>query len=288
MDEIINGKKAKFLLIALCILLSCSLSCSSRPKPASNSDQAPLKLHFIDVAYGDAILIEPANSPAILLDAGPASSSKRLLEFLEKQKLVRLEIGILTHPHENHFGGFASVLLKYPFKKLYFNGDSRADPEFSELVEKLKKRKIPLKVVSKGSVIKTANKDLKLRVLHPKRTLSGNVNDAALVLLLEFKEISLLFFSDVGPLVQTEILSELKDSAKIDAVLLPHHGDILSDKFVRDLAGKIFVLSCGKNVWGLPKEEEIKRLRAKIYRTDKLGHISFLTDGKNLIVNALD
>ncbi len=57
--------------------------------------EAELKVDFIDIGQGDSILIETPNKEHILIDGGPPDKGKRLLRFLEKRNVEKLERHIL-------------------------------------------------------------------------------------------------------------------------------------------------------------------------------------------------
>jgi competence protein ComEC len=69
-----------------------------------------VRIIFVDVGHGDAILVDYGDTE-ILIDAGPhwtASSAKELLRpYVEDGEI---EMAVVTHPHEDHYGGFIGLL----------------------------------------------------------------------------------------------------------------------------------------------------------------------------------
>lgn len=234
-------------------------------------------LHFINVGYGDAILIQPEGQASILIDAGPATHSKQLMAFLDNAE--KIDTAILTHPHENHFGGFLKVLEKYKIKDFYFNADKREDVEIAELYKVFNRNKI--KQLKAGDELEFDQ--LTLKILSPEN-LDAGVNDVSLSILIEFKNVAFLLTSDIGPKFQDKVIKKITNLDKVKIVQLPHHGDVLSESFIKSFKEKLFVLSTGENSWGLPKEQEIAKLKGQVLRTDKVGDISFFTDGKTVSI----
>ncbi len=75
----------------------------------------PLEIIFLDVGQGDAaILITPergANERIMLIDAGIGDNLDRFLAWRFKYKTQALPIhaAIITHPDQDHYGGFQPV-----------------------------------------------------------------------------------------------------------------------------------------------------------------------------------
>ena len=68
----------------------------------------------LDVGQGDAILVEGSRGGRMLVDGGP--NPDRLLVELDSRLPPwdrRLDVLILTHPHEDHVAGLAMLLERY-------------------------------------------------------------------------------------------------------------------------------------------------------------------------------
>lgn len=88
-----------------------------------------LKLHFIDVADGDSVLIELTEGPRvfrILVDTGhrqvePVEGSQRrtAVSYLRQLGIRRLDAVVITHLHQDHFGGLRPLLEEIRVDDLY-------------------------------------------------------------------------------------------------------------------------------------------------------------------------
>lgn len=91
---------------------------------------------------------------------------------------------------------------------------------------------------------------------------------------------------DLEPEGQKELLDAFPGLSGVDAVKVPHHGGSLSDEFLKAFEDKVFIISTGDNKWGWPKEEELRRLKGRVYRTDQDGTALLESDGLSLSVTA--
>lgn len=87
-----------------------------------------MTLDFINVGYGDAILVRDG-SFAMLVDCGdvtvgdggPASQRVSAAEFLRREGVKTLNLLVLTHLHRDHSGGLTEVLKTARVKKFLCN-----------------------------------------------------------------------------------------------------------------------------------------------------------------------
>ena len=90
-------KGLKIILIISAIIISISFLVQNN----NVSSQNKMTVHYIDVGQGDSILIQ-VNNKNLLIDSGPSSNRKDLLNYLENLNIKKLDYIIATHPHEDH------------------------------------------------------------------------------------------------------------------------------------------------------------------------------------------
>lgn len=88
-----------------------------------------LKLHFINVADGDAILVEDQDESGVfrmLVDAGqpqleqsPSSLRLTAADYLREQHISHIDVLVVTHLHTDHFGGLETLLEEVSFGEVY-------------------------------------------------------------------------------------------------------------------------------------------------------------------------
>jgi competence protein ComEC len=190
---------------------------------------------------------------------------------------------VITHPHKNHFEGYFHILENFPVKRLYINGDKNSEDGYEELLALFRQQSVPINNLKRGDQIKNLPDSVKIAVLHPAQ-LSGNVNDNSMVLWLKHKDVSVLFMADIGPHVQKELLRLYQDIQEAEIIQIPHHGGPVSEDFIDTFKDKIFIVSTGANQWGWPNENELQKLKGKIYRTDHDRTIVIESDGLSVLV----
>lgn len=268
-------KPTRFFILFLFIVLNFTSHCSA---------QSNLIIHFVDVGYGDAILVQFPNDSALLIDAGEAKYNSKLVEYMHSLGIKKLETIIITHPHKNHFEGLFSVVEHFKVHRIFVNGDdAQAEEGYAELLRLLKQKGKLLSVAGKGRVIDGLPEDATLKILHPDR-LDASANANSIVSWLNYKDIDVLFTGDIEPKQQDQLIERYEELKNADCIQVPHHGGPISEQFIQAFQDKIFIVSTGKNRWGIPDEENLKRLRGEVYRTDVHGTITLESDGKNLNV----
>ena len=116
-------KKIWISVIAVCMSFFVALSGITTVNKVQAEQKTNLKVHFIDVGCGDAILIQygsGSNAQYGMIDAGPVyyiktnkkkiDVSNRARNYLKKQKITHLKFVLLTHPHQDHIGGMIKIL----------------------------------------------------------------------------------------------------------------------------------------------------------------------------------
>jgi len=88
-----------------------------------------LRVHFLDVGYGDAIFIQFPGEENMLIDSGDAVFGQDVIRYLKKYNIEKIDYVVMTHPHLNHFGGFNAIVESFQCNQFYINGDMGGDKE---------------------------------------------------------------------------------------------------------------------------------------------------------------
>lgn len=248
-----------------------------------------LMISYMDVGQGDAAYIK-VNGNDILIDAGPRSNSKELLEQLKAKNIDDFELVIATHPHEDHIGGMVDVFKEYEVKAFYSPKITHTTKTYENLVKAVKDEGLKTKELKGGMVI-DLGEGAKFEVFTPQKSEYEELNDYSPIMKLSFGDTSYLFTGDAEKLAEEEALAKYKTSLDSDVIKFGHHGSSSSSSnaFIEAVSPKYGIISCAKdNKYGHPHSETldiIKKYNIKTFRTDTDGEIILTSDGKSITFN---
>lgn len=280
-------KKAKIILLISGIAVAIAVIPAFRLFYHLNTE---LEVDFLDVGQGDAILIKTPFGQNILIDGGPDNS---VLNELAKNLPWwdrRIDLMILTHPHDDHVAGLIDVIKRYNVEKILYTGVIHSAPNYLAWLELIKENKVPLIIIDRPQTVKLGE-DCELRIIYPGQSLLGrevnNLNNSSLVIKLIYGRTGFLLTGDI----ETEVEQELAKSGadlSADVLKVSHHGSDASNsqEFLEKVKAKIAVIQVGKdNDFGHPSLRVIKRLEktgARVFRVDLDGTVKITSDGENI------
>lgn len=268
------------------ILLFASSSCSIDVNNNTIIETDELRIHFIDVGQADCILVELPTDEVILIDAGNRDDSQVIINYLEQVGINDIEYFILTHPHEDHIGSAPEVLDYYDVERVYMPDVSQDSQIYRDTISSIENGETELIKAKAGTSIINSD-DISFYVLAPNSMWYSETNEYSLVTKLTYKDTSFLFTGDAEGVSEKEIIDAGYD---IDSDLLKvgHHGGktSTSQEFLSKVSPMYAVISVGRdNPYGHPNSQVLKRLNnsgAQIFRTDEMGSIIAVSDGKDI------
>jgi len=249
-----------------------------------------LEVVFHDVGQGDSVLIKSPFGQNILIDGGSDSS---ILLGLGKELTWwdrKIDLMILTHPHDDHVTGLIKVLKRHKVDKVLYTGALHNSPNYLKWLEIIKDKKIPLVIADKKQKI-VLGEGLILEIIYPRKSFlnkhSPNLNNTSIVAKLIYKKNSFLFSGDIEEDGELELLDKNTD-LKAEVLKIAHHGSDTSslDKFLEAVSPQIAVILVGENnVFGFPSKRVLRRLKEKnikVFRTDLDRTIKLVSDGERV------
>ena len=270
-----------------------ALACAATVLPAllvwqlwPTADRPPptgLRITFLDVGQGDAVLLEVPQG-ALLVDQGPPEA--RVERQLRDLGVRRLAAVVLTHPERDHVGGAAQVVRRLAVDRLLDPRLAVSSPYQRETLDVAAARDVPVVATRAGAAWQFGG--LRLRVLWPNRpgTPRDDPNRLAIVLLASYGEIDALLTADAESDVTARLLAQ-----RVEILKVAHHGsaDPGLEAELRELRPSVAVISCGRgNTYGHPHPQTLGALATvrglRLLRTDRDGRVVVETDGRELLV----
>lgn len=248
-----------------------------------------LMISYMDVGQGDAAYIN-VNGNDILIDAGPRSDSKKLMEQLKAKNIDDFELVIATHPHEDHIGGMVDVFNEYDVENFYAPKVTHTTKTYQSLVKAIKNEGLQMKEL-KGGMVLDLGEGAEFEVFTPQSSSYEELNDFSPIMKLSFGETSYMFTGDAESHAEKEALAKYKNSLDADVLKFGHHGSSSSStpEFIEAVSPEYGIISCASdNKYGHPHKETldtIKKYDIKTFRTDEDGEIILTSDGKTINFN---
>ncbi|MFA6524205.1 MAG: ComEC/Rec2 family competence protein [Candidatus Paceibacterota bacterium] len=247
---------------------------------------------MLDVGQGDALFIESPTGMQILFDSGPngkvLSKLSEVMPFYDKS----IDAIIISHPDQDHIGGFLDVLKNYKVGKVFESGTYSDSKTYQKIEEEIKNQNIPNIVVKKDMKLDFGG-GVFLNILFPDRDVSSwDTNDGSIVARLTYGNTSFMLTGDATKKTEGIILSEnLPKDLQSTFLKAGHHGSHTSSslEFVKTVLPKYSLISVGeKNKYGHPHKETLdifSSIGSEIFRTDEKGTIVIKSDGQKEIIS---
>lgn len=237
-----------------------------------------LTVHILDVGYADASLIQLPSNKIIMIDTGSRESQDHVTSYLKNKRIETIDAIILTHAHDNHYGGLNAIANAVRILKVYAPPINEMPKDLRALFNNLESMGISFETLKRGDVV-PLDESVEIRILNPSAPVQ-EPNADSVVTQLNFKETALLFSGDITTTVQKKLLELKLLTKRPRLVLLPHHGDFLDPEFAQYIDSAFKVISTGPyDKWETPRGETLSLFTDRLYRTDIDHDLVFQTDG---------
>ncbi|MCK5599937.1 helix-hairpin-helix domain-containing protein [bacterium] len=266
-----------------------------------------LKIAFINVNQGDAMLISTPEGKHYIVDGGqPAyydpvkdiyysrfdAGRDVILPYLKSQGIEKLDGILATHPDADHIGGLVHLLKNMPVDTVYYTGRLHTSNIFQVFLTLSKEKGAKYIEVRDGDILKWSPAML-VNVLAPtdkEMDYAKNNNNTSIVLFIKYGETSFILSGDAEKEQEDRMSSDYGQNLKADLLKFGHHGSKSSSmtRYLNLIAPKYGIISCGKNnKFGFPHKDALDRYYHAnsdmlIGRTDYNGHIVAVSDGSKI------
>lgn len=251
------------------------------------------RLHVttLDIGQGDAILVQAPDGATMLVDGGPDPelTLRRLganMGFFDR----RIDLLVLSHPHQDHVAGLIEVLDRFRVGAVLHAGIAFENTANDRLLTDAAAAGVPLALARAGQIWQLGA-GASVEVLYPTDTDAsaalpdGDINNGSVVLVVRHGGFSALLTGDAEEPIESLLISRgLLDP--VDLLKVGHHGSISSTTpgLLDATRPTVATISSGEgNEYGHPAPETLAALASHpgigVLRTDTDGDIEVVSDG---------
>jgi competence protein ComEC len=250
----------------------------------------------LDVGQGDAILIQSPGGRTVLMDGGGELGAQRagwdiglmrVVPALRRAGVRRLDIVLLSHPHEDHVGGLPAVVENFPVGIVLDPGVAHPSPSYLRLLRIIEAGPIGYRKARLGQDI-DLGAGTQLSILYPPEfppTLDGDpVHARSVTARLTHGRFAMLLTGDIEAPVERYLIDR-GVGLHSQVLKVGHHGSKTSTTplFLSYVRPRVAIISVGAgNSFGHPHQSTLDALAAAgvvVRRTDLDGAIRITSDG---------
>ena len=188
-----------------------------------------LRVHFVDVGQGDAVIIELPDGKSMLIDGGNESyaSKSALLRYANALGVCTFDYLLLTHPDEDHAGGLDEALKCFGAEKAFipYILNYAADSSYADFLDAAADTGCETEISRTFLTVLSEDKDdfYYMMFLSPfeagvpgsfydeanaENATDTDVNNASAVMWMEYAGRSILFTGDITSEAEEKLLSD--------------------------------------------------------------------------------
>jgi len=265
--------------------LGAARTAGAQPVPPSC-----FEARFLDVGQGDAVVVRPAEGPALVVDAGPSTAAARVIAAVRAAS-AEPPVVVFTHPHADHIGGARALLDAVRAARILDPGFPFASRVYRTLLESIVAHGPRLERARRGDRLDLGPR-VAVEVLAPEEPLvrrsRSDANSNSVVLRVTCGQIDLLLPGDAERQTERRLLANGAATLASEVLKVAHHGSryATTPELVAAVRPELAIISCGRaNRYRHPAPATVARLEAagaRVLRTDQSGDIVVRTDGQRV------
>lgn len=250
----------------------------------------PLRISFLDVGQGDAILVQTPSGHDMLVDGGATDAVLAKMGSGMSYFDRDLDVMIATHDDADHVTGLIPVLQKFDVYTVVVSPIKSDTSVARDLHSRMDSETSDEHVAQRGDVIDFGD-GVVAHVLYPGANVPAktDTNDASVSIVVTYGDHSFLLTGDLPSKHEQQIFGDNLPHG-VTVYKAGHHGSKTSsgEALLSYTNPEYAVISAGKdNRYGHPNAETLERLKKyakETLSTIESGTITFATDGHILSI----
>ena len=247
-----------------------------------------LRVSFLDVGQGDAVLVTAPSGIQVLIDGGPDAGVLRRIAAVMPWYDRSLDVVIASHPDADHITGLLDVVQRYQVGMFLTSSVHGSTEMWKKLQKEVQSKHIPAITAQRGQILSLGG-GAYMEILSPDRAVPHvDTNVGCVVARLVYGTTSFLLPCDAPRSVEEYLVT--LDGSNLGSTVLKagHHGSKTSASllFVGYTNPQYVVFSRGcANKYGFPSPETVslfKKFNIQAVDTCEQGTITFVSDGNTV------
>ncbi len=255
------------------------------------SSSNKLTITFFDCGLGDLALIQTPQNETILIDTGPPekgmnSFTRSALPYLQKNGISSIDYVLITHAHNDHYGGVFSVFENLDAKDLIVTDEFQKRKIWNSIAGEVEMERCSVFTVLDTTHI--SFNEINFKIIHPDSYYkSGNINNLSIVVRLDYGELSVLFTGDLEHEGEDYLINNYPEFLDCDVLKVGHHGSktASSPAFIKVVDPQYAIISTAKkNRFNFPHKITLERfefLGPNLMITGYDGACQIVSDGNS-------
>ena len=253
-----------------------------------------LHVTVLDIGQGDAILVEAPTGATMLIDGGPDPelTLRRIganLPFFAR----RIDLMVLSHPHQDHVAGLVDVLARFRVATLLHAGIDFENEAHAHLMADSTQHRATAVLLARAGQRFVLDATTSVEIIYPTDADAasplpeGDINNGSVVMVLRHGGFGALLTGDAEAPAEGMLLERGRIPA-VDLLKVGHHGSNSSTTpgLLAAAQATAAVISAGQgNEYGHPAQQTLDTLGSRpeiaVYRTDLDGDVEVVTDGRS-------
>ena len=241
---------------------------------------------------GDVAYIQKKDGPNFLIDLGDIKNDKSYFEYsvfpyFKKKGINKVDYLIITHSHQDHYGGIFFVLNNLAIENVVLSDDFQKRKIYEKIFSLLENKKV--NIITLNDTMSLKIKEISLKFLHPdKDYFNENKNNMSIVCNLNYKNFSALFTGDIEREAEDYLLDKYPNLLNSDFLKIAHHGSKTSSNFnfLEKVSPKFAFISINlNNKFNFPAKKvknNLDLLKVKKFIAGESGALMIFTNGERI------